>query len=100
MATKAQRFRAQEQQKRHEAPAPEKHRGPHDPEHTDTRNVNQRTGRNPGMALEDSESGRPSRKSTRAAIHHGRSDQLLMRTKTAKTFTPRARAQRAQVQKP
>lgn len=100
MATKAQNFRAQEQQKRHEPPKPKKHRGPYDPQHTDTRNVNNRTARNAGMALEDSESGRPSRKSTRASIHHGRPDELLMRTHTAQTFTPKARAQRSKVAKP
>lgn len=99
MATRAQNFRAQEQRKRHEAPKAKKPRRVVDPQHTDTRNVTKRAAKNANMALEDSMSGRPSRKSTRASLHHGRPDELIMRAHTAKTFSPKARAQRAQVER-
>lgn len=68
-----------------------------DPGHTDTRNVTKRGDKRSSVALEDSTSGRPSRKSTRKSAHGGRNDTELMRTARAKSQTPKARAQRAQV---
>lgn len=67
-----------------------------DQAHTDTRNVTLRGDKKVGMALEDSASGRPSRKSTRKSAHHGRSDTQLMRAARAKQQTPKAQAGRAQ----
>jgi hypothetical protein len=63
--------------------------------HTDTRNVTLRGDKKVGMALEDSTSGRPSRKSTRKSAHHGRSDTALMRTAREKMESPKARAGRS-----
>ena len=97
MATKAQIFRAAEQRTRHEPPAVKKPRRALDPRHTDTRNVTKRGDKESGMALEDSMSGRPSRKSSRKSAKHGRADTQIMRTVRAKSQTAKARAQRAQV---
>lgn len=96
MATRAQNFRAQEQRKRHEAPTVKKPRRIVDPLHTDTRNVTKRADKNANMALEDSMSGRPSRKSTRGSSNHGRSDTQIMRAARVASFTAKARALRAQ----
>jgi hypothetical protein len=98
MATRAQNFRADEQRKRqHPTPKPAKPKGPSDPKHTATRNVTKRAAKNAGTALEDSTTGRPSRKSTRASLNHGRPDQALQRAARVATHTPKARAFRAQV---
>lgn len=97
MATKAELFRY-EQQRSGPKKARQAKKAHHlDPGHTDTRNVTKRGDKGPSVALEDSTSGRPSRKSTRASSHHGRNDTELMRTARAKSQTPKARAQRAQV---
>lgn len=97
MATKAQNFRAAQQRTRHEPATPKKARRLIDPLHTDTRNVTKRQDKEAGMVLEDSMSGRPSRKSSRKSARHGRADTQLMRTARSKSQTPKARAQRAQV---
>lgn len=97
MATKAQQFKArQERSGKKKAPAVKRHKRAMDPKHTATRNLTKRSDKKSGMALEDSMSGTPSRKSTRKAVHGGRSDNPLMRTTRAKSLTPKARAQRAQ----
>lgn len=96
MATKAQDFRRQAQRKgggTKQAPRARVH----DPRHTDTRNVTVRGDKAVGMALEDSASGRPSRKSTRPSAHGGRNDVQLMKTAREASQTSRARAERAQV---
>lgn len=98
MATRAQNFRSDEQRKR-QTPRPKRARakGPSDPKHTATRNVAKRIEKNAQMALEDSMNGRPSRKSTRASLHHGRPDELLQRIARSATHTAKSRALRAQV---
>lgn len=95
MATKAQQFRYE--QERSGAKKSKKVKKEHhlDPAHTDSRNVTKRGDKQVGVALEDSMSGRPSRKSTRPSSHHGRNDTELMRTARAKSQTPKARAMRA-----
>ena len=99
MATKAQQFKAAQEQTHAAKPKAKRPRRVIDPKHTDTRNVTKRADKESGMALEDSASGRPSRKSTRPSVHHGRNDTALMRTALAKSQTPKARAQRAQVER-
>lgn len=95
MSTRAQDFRADQQRTGAKKASPVKARRQVDPRHTDTRNVTKRGDKQVGMALEDSESGRPSRKSTRASSHHGRSDTEIMRAVRARSQTPKARALRA-----
>lgn len=97
MATKAELFRAESQRTRHEAPKVKKPRRIIDPLHTDTRNVTKRADKEKGMALEDSLSGTPSRKSTRPSSNHGRADTGIIRAVRAKNQTAKARAERAQV---
>lgn len=99
MATKAELFRAASQRTRHEAPKVKKppRRSIIDPLHTDTRNVTKRADKEKGMALEDSMSGRPSRKSTRASSHHGRADTAIVRAVRAKHQSAKSRAQRSLV---
>lgn len=96
MATKAQQFRYEQQRsgtKKSKAKKKEHHL---DPAHTDSRNVTKRGDKEASAALEDSMSGKPSRKSTRPSSHHGRNDTELMRTARAKSQTPKAQALRAQ----
>lgn len=95
MSTRAQDFKAEAQRTGAKKAAVAKERRVVDPRHTDTRNVTKRGDKQVGMALEDSESGRPSRKSTRASAHHGRADTEIMRAVRARSQTPKARALRA-----
>jgi hypothetical protein len=97
MSTRAEQFKAASQRTHHLAPTVKKPHRPLDPMHTDTRNVKARNDKESGMALEDSMSGRPSRKSTRTSAHHGRNDNALMRTALAKSETPKAQAGRSKV---
>lgn len=97
MATKAELFKAESQRTRHEAPKVKKPRRIIDPLHTDTRNVTKRADKEKGMALEDSLSGKPSRKSTRPSSNHGRADTGIIRAVRAKAMSPKARALRSQV---
>lgn len=100
MATKAQQFR-HEQERSGVKQAKHAKKVHHlDPLHTDTRNVTKRGDKQVGMALEDSLSGRPSRKSSRKSAHGGRNDTELMRTARAASQTPKARALRAKVARP
>lgn len=100
MATKAQLFRSETERSHERKPAAKrvvKARRVIDPKHTDTRNVTKWGDKMVGAALEDSMSGRPSRKSSRKSAHGGRNDTELMRTARAKSQTPKARASRAKV---
>lgn len=100
MATKAQLFRSETERSHETKPAAKrvvKARRVIDARHTDTRNVTKWGDKMVGMALEDSMSGRPSRKSSRKSAHGGRNDTELMRTARAKSQTPKARASRAKV---
>jgi hypothetical protein len=96
MATKAELFRSESERHSHKSPKVKKPRRVVDPHHTDTRNVTKRADKNSGPALEDSMSGKPSRKSTRTSSHHGRSDTQIMRAARAKSFTSKAQAGRSQ----
>lgn len=96
MATKAQLFRAAEERKVQRAPKAKKPRRIIDAKHTDTRNVTVRKDKAVGMALEDSMSGTPSRKSSRASAHGGRSDTQIMKAVRDKSQTAKSRAQRSQ----
>lgn len=96
MATKAELFRAESQRTKHKPPQAKKHPRSYDPHHTDTRNITKRVDKKDGPVLEDSMSGKPSRRSTRRSSHHGRTDTQIMRAARAKSQTPKARAQRAQ----
>ena len=96
MATKAELFRAESQRTKHKAPKVKRHPRSFDPHHTDTRNITKRVDKKDGPVLEDSMTGRPSRKSTRTSSHHGRSDTQIMRAARAKSQTPKAVASRAQ----
>jgi hypothetical protein len=96
MATKAELFRAESQRTKHKAPQVKKHSRSYDPHHTDTRNITKRVNKKNGPVLEDSMTGKPSRKSTRSSSHHGRLDTQIMRAARAKSQTPKAVASRAQ----
>jgi hypothetical protein len=96
MSTRAQDFRRETQRKGGGIKKVKRARV-HDPKHTDTRNVTLRGDKVVGMALEDSASGRPSRKSTRPSAHGGRNDTKLMKKARDASQTSRARAERAQV---
>lgn len=95
MATKAQQFRSQAQRTSKKVAAPVKAKRVIDPKHTDTRNVTKWGDKQVGMALEDSMSGRPSRKSSRKSAHGGRNDTQIMRAAKARSQTPKAQAGRA-----
>lgn len=99
MATKAQMFRSAEERKVQRPPKVKKPRRIIDAGHTDTRNVTKRGDKAVGMALEDSASGRPSRKSSRASSHGGRADTQLMKAARDRSLTPKARAKRAQTER-
>lgn len=95
MATKAQQFR-------HEAEraGPKKEKQTvkahtRDPAHTMTLHVTKRGDKGPSAALEDSMSGKPSRKSTRPSSHGGRTDTQLMKAARDSSMTPKAVANRA-----
>jgi len=95
MATKAQQFRHEQERsgpKKAKQPKKEHHL---DPAHTDSRNVTKRGDKRAGAALEDSMSGRPSRKSSRKSANHGRNDTELMHAASMASYAPRARALRA-----
>lgn len=95
MATKAQQFRHESER------TGAKHAAHHDklhtrnPHHTMTLHVTKRGDKNASAALEDSESGRPSRKSTRPSSHHGRTDTKIMKAVRDASLSPKAQALRA-----
>jgi hypothetical protein len=98
MATKAELFKAASQRTKPRPPKVKKPLRRVDPHHTDARNDRRRSDKGVGVVLEDSMTGRPSRKSTRTSSHHGRNDTQKMRAAQQKTLTPKARAMRAQAQ--
>lgn len=99
MATKAQQFRSETERtgkpKAKAVAKAKKTLRPVDPQHTDTRNVTKWGDKQESAALEDSMSGRPSRKSTRKSAHGGRNDTQLLKAAQARSQTPKARATRA-----
>ncbi|MCC6334927.1 MAG: hypothetical protein IT380_13200 [Myxococcales bacterium] len=95
MATKAQQFR-HEMERAGPKKAPQAKKEHHlDRLHTDSRNVTKWGDKKVGVALEDSMSGRPSRKSTRRSAHGGRNDAELMRVARNASHAPKVRASRA-----
>lgn len=95
MATKAQQYRHEmERTGTKHSPTPVK---PHtrDLRHTMTLHVTKRGDKNASAALEDSESGRPSRKSTRPSAGHGRTDTKIMKAARDASLSPKAQALRA-----
>ena len=100
MATRAELFRAEQQrQGPKRAPALKQADRQHEPGHTMSRNVSKKGDRRPGAALEDSASGRPSRKSTRPSSHHGRTDTALMKVARDASLPPTARATRSKAER-
>jgi hypothetical protein len=96
MATRAELFRAeQERQGPKKAPMLRQADRQHDPGHTMNRNLSKKGDRRAGAALEDSASGRPSRKSTRPSSQHGRNDTTLMKVARDASLTPKAAANRS-----
>jgi hypothetical protein len=115
MATRAERFKATVERsgpkkkadpprkaKRQQASKTESSRGKADPErrieaseHTEDRNVSKRASKKAVTALEDSTTGKPSRKSTRSSKNRGLPSDNLQRRAKQKTTTPEARAAKA-----
>jgi hypothetical protein len=62
--------------------------------HTAPRNRSQHADRKATFALEDSATGRPSRKSSRASANHIKPDNNLRRRQSRRTASPKARARR------
>lgn len=93
MATKSQRFKAEEIQRNRKPSDPKPARSapkakPH--------NLGERAGRNALVRYEDS-SGPPSRKSTRKSLHHQRPTNPLERTVSQKHASSESRAARESV---
>ena len=62
--------------------------------HTASRNVSAHAARKASFALEDSATGRPSRKSSRGSANHSKPDSNLKRRQTRATTSPKSRARR------
>lgn len=95
MATKAQQFRHEMERSGTKQGARLIKLHTRDPNHTMTLHVTKRGDKNASAALEDSESGRPSRKSTRPSSHHGRTDTKLAKAALEASMSPKAQATRA-----
>ncbi len=113
MATKAQRFKTEQEHaanppKRKRAPRARRDQGVDTSKpgvsatdrkvgggHTAARNVSARAGRKGGAALEDSETGKPSRKSTRGSAGGVQRSSNLRAQAVRKASAPRARAAKA-----
>jgi len=67
--------------------------------HTDQRNRLRRAGKKASFALEDSESARPSRKSSRRSKNRAKPDSNLRRRQTRKVGAAKTRARRANAAK-
>lgn len=67
--------------------------------HTAERNVSKRASKKAGVALEDSATGKPPRKSTRSGANREKSDSQLQRRAVRATTSPDARATKAQASK-
>jgi hypothetical protein len=105
MATKAERFKAEtERSGKKKAPQPKRRvteksapvkkagRRTDEADHTATRNVSKRAANKAEVALEDSESGRPSRKSTRSSANRAKPASNLTRRTKRGVRSPEARA--------
>jgi hypothetical protein len=113
MATKAERFRSKTERsgaKRAKEPSRPRRDQPVDTSEpnvsatdrkagadgsTAARNVSRRAGRKAGVALEGSQTDRPSRKSTRKSANRSKPDSNLKRRETRRTSAPKTRATRA-----
>lgn len=113
MATKAEQFRA-EQQRNAKPAKPKRARKPRKPDaidtsrvgvsasdrkvgagHTAERNASKRAARKGGARMEDSQTGKPSRKSTRKSTGRVKAATSLARRETRKVSSPAARASRS-----
>jgi hypothetical protein len=65
---------------------------------TATRNRSERASKKTGSALEDSATGKASRKSTRASVNGAKRDSNLKRRATRKARSPKTRAAKARAQ--
>lgn len=95
MATKAQRFRYEvERSKPKKAPVPQ--RPPKRRSTTDggARNVSLHAGRKAAVATEESQSGRPSRKSTRPSAQRGKNSVVLEYASRMKSMSAKTRHER------
>jgi hypothetical protein len=108
MATKAERFKAETQRSGPKKPPQPKRRVTKDsppdevegrrvddPKHTASRTVSKRAGEKSEVAQEDSASGKPSRKSTRASANRGKPDSQLTRRAQRKVSSPKARSSKS-----
>lgn len=108
MATKAERFKAETersgkkkspQPKRRvtekSAPAKKAGRRTDEKDHTGTRNVSKSAAKKAEVVLEDSESGRPSRKSTRKSANRGKQASNLERRAIRTARSPATRAEKS-----
>jgi hypothetical protein len=108
MATKAERFKAETQRsgkKKAAAPKrrvttespPEKKAGrrTNDADHTASRTVSKHAAGKAEVALEDSKSGQPSRKSTRSSANRSKPASNLQRRTTRKARSPEKRAEKS-----
>lgn len=105
MATKAERFKAEtERSGKKKAPQPKRRvteksapakkagRRTDEADHTATRNVSKRAADKAETTLEDSESGRPSRKSTRSSANRSKPASNLARRAVRSTRSPESRS--------
>jgi hypothetical protein len=108
MATRAEQARARAERSGHKRPKePKVRKGAYAREEarqvssgnyaggiTARRNVQEDRGEQQSYDLEDSATGRPSRKSTRKGAHHAKPDSPLRRRQMRRARSPRARAAR------
>ncbi len=94
MSTKSQRYRAEQERTRAAAPKGKKRVELRRPSpDSGARNLKTKAGKNAPVVTEVSLSGRPSRKSTRAGVHHGKPSASLDYAARQVSFTPQHRHQ-------
>ena len=92
MATKAELYRYATERsgpKRAARPPPAPKR--RDTKDSGARNVSSAAGKKASVVTEESKSGRPSRKSSRASAHHGKNSTVLEYAARMRSVTPAAR---------
>jgi hypothetical protein len=94
MATRAQRFKAEQERSSGKRRAPSKRVEERRPSpDSGARNLKSKAGKNAQVVTEVSLSGRPSRKSSRASAHHGKPSTQLEYAARQKSFSPQRRHQ-------
>lgn len=95
MATRAEQFRADLQRaSHHKAKRPKKGPKRRDTDDVGARNLSHHGDRKATVVTEESHSGRPSRKSSRASAYHRKGSAQLDRVARMKTQQPKARHSR------